>query len=201
MYCTECGNLLNDGISYCPKCGACVTNTQNSYGYAYLPNNQLMATATIDKQLSKIRVVTLLGIFCPIIVSIALLIGVIVIFVQGPCNGDMDNMHFLSDHELKEFIISYGLMYAFSLILNIVTFAVMLVNFKKFSRIQETYCRTRNVALLTESLNKLSYSSITVITIIDAILFFIFAIPQIIVCVLISVSFNEIKRNIRLMSM
>lgn len=202
MYCNKCGAPLSNSDKYCFKCGAYISNVQNQFENNRKNDNinSCNLNISIINKLKKIRTVNLLGVFSPIIINFIILAAFLIIFVQGPLDGDLDNMNYISSYALKDFLITYGLIYAFSFILNAITFIVMLTKLKEFSRIQENFHRNGDINTLTTTLNKISNTPITVITVIDTVLFgFIFAIPQILFCIIISTTLNEIKRNIKLL--
>lgn len=201
MYCNKCGALLSNGNNYCQQCGSYIPDMNNQISYTQFGNtNNFASSASILNQIKKMRIVSLLGVFSPIITNFFILSIILFIFIKGPLNGNLDNLNYINHYEFEEFALTYGILYMFTLLINVATVVVMVLNFRKVSKIQSNFCHN-NWKETLENINKLKFTSVIVITVISAVLSgFIFAIPQIVFCVIMSTALNEIKRNVRLLS-
>lgn len=201
MYCNKCGALLSSGNNYCQQCGNYISNINNQQFYVKSGNtNGFVSDVSIFNNLKKLRTVSLLSVVSPFISNFFILSIILFIFIKGPLNGDLDNLNYINHYEFEEFALTYGILYMFTLLINVATVVVMVLNFRKVSKIQSNFCHN-NWKETLENINKLKFTSVIVITVISAVLNgYIFAIPQIVFCVIMITMLNGIKRNIRLLT-
>lgn len=202
MYCNKCGALLSNGNNYCQQCGSYIPDMNNQKSYTQFGDtNNFVSSASILNKIKKIRMVNLLGVFSPLIINFFILSIILAIFIEGPLDGELDNLDYINHYQLEEFGLTYGIIYIFTFVVNMATFIVMLSNFSSVSKIQSNFYRNNNWNEMLESLTKFKFTSVVIITVVDTIMLgIIFAIPQIVFCVIMSTALNEIKRNVRLLS-
>lgn len=202
MYCNKCGALLSDSNNYCQQCGNYISNKDGQQFCVKSENtNGFVSNIPIYNSLKKLRTVSLLSVFSPLISNFFILSVILFIFIKGPLNGDLDNLDYINHYELEEFALTYGLLYMITLLVNVITVVVMVMNFRKVSKIQSDFCLNNNRSKTLENINKLKLTSVIVTTVISAVLNgYIFAIPQIVFCVIMITMLNGIKRNIRLLT-
>lgn len=197
MYCNKCGALLSNGNNYCQQCGSYIPDMNNQKSYTQFGDaNNFVSSASILNKIKKIRMVNLLGVFSPLIINFFILSIILAIFIEGPLDGELDNLDYINHYQLEEFGLTYGIIYIFTFVVNMATFIVMLSNFSSVSKIQSNFYRNNNWNEMLESLTKFKFTSVVIITVVDTIMLgIIFAIPQIVFCVIMSTALNEVKRN------
>ena len=84
MYCNKCGALLSDSNNYCQQCGNYISNKDGQQFCVKSENtNGFVSNIPIYNSLKKLRTVSLLSVFSPLISNFFILSVILFIFIKG----------------------------------------------------------------------------------------------------------------------
>ncbi len=181
MYCSRCGAINEDTADFCRNCGEHFQkNPQNTNNYS--------VNVVLLNKVKSCKTTAQFGIFLPIAACFASFLVILIIFITGPCDGDLSNINYINHYEAEEFLTSYGLVFVLSLIGVIPTVIVMIKKTNQLRKFQDDILtKPNNLDEICSNFYK-DYKTgsvlfVSILFIVFSVIPLLFLVPQIIICV------------------